>query len=116
MTKQEKEDIRELLGDVIATHTAEINGKFLVIDEKLNSITAQTTKTNGKVLRLEEKVQTLEKMDLEHVINCPIAERVSTLENENLGAKSIRIFLWKVVAIAGTIGGIVFAYLEFIKK
>lgn len=116
MTKGEREDFREMLSDILAGHTQNIEGKFNVINTQLDQIKEQTTKTNGRVNKLEEKVQTLEKRDLEHVINCPIAERVKMLETDNTGTKSIKHFVIQSIIIAGIIGGILFGIFEILNR
>ena len=80
MTKQDKDEIREMLGDVLAAHNEKIDGKFNLINEKLERIEAQTTKTNGRVNKLEDKTEQLKINDIEHIINCPLVSRVKTIE------------------------------------
>jgi hypothetical protein len=116
MNKGDKEEIREMLTDILGGHLENIDGKFNVIDEKINSVIVQTTRTNGRVLKLEDKTQTLEIRDKEHIINCPIAERVKTLEDTRTGTKSIIRFIIQVITIAGIIGGILFGIYEISNK
>lgn len=48
--------MRQMITDLLAIHTENIEGKFNVIRVELSAIKEQTTKTNGRVTRNEEAV------------------------------------------------------------
>lgn len=109
------EQTRQLLLDVLAAHTAEINGKFDVINEKLDNIEVQTKRTNGRVTKLEEKTSVLEINDLTHINECPNVARIQRLENTDLEKKSIFRFITVVFGVCATVATIVIAYFEMKK-
>lgn len=96
MTQNEITTIRTMLTDVLAAHTAEIDGKFKVIEEKLIRIEAQTTKTNGRVNRHDQAITDLEKADITHIANCPLESRMKVVEADVSARKSV----WRFVVIA----------------
>jgi hypothetical protein len=116
MTKADKDEMREMLTDILSGHIEKIDGKFNLIDEKLERIESQTTKTNGRVNRLETvSMDTLIKQK-EHIINCPLNERVKTLEGDVITSKTIRKMFIQGFTILGIIGGLVFGIYEIITK
>lgn len=108
--------MRQLLTDVLATHTAQIDGKFELIKQELGQIKEQTTKTNGRVTRLEEKTEVLKINDIEHVTHCPHASRIQSLENSELSKKSIYKFIGVAAAAIAAIASIVIAFFSLVLK
>ena len=74
MTKLDKDEIKEMLNDVITLHTEPIK-------IELGHIKEQVLKTNGRVNKLEEKTEALNIKDIEHFIKCPVVSRVKELED-----------------------------------
>ena len=116
MTEKDHAAIRQILGDVIATHTAQIDGKFDVIKNELAHIKEQTTKTNGRVNKHDDLILELQKADISHINNCPIEQRVSTLEKSEYFKKG----MWKMVLIisgvASCVTGLILGFLQFFLK
>ena len=69
MTKLDKDEIKEMLNDVITLHTEPIK-------LELSHIKEQTTKTNGRVNKLEEKTEALNIKDIEHYNKCTVVSKV----------------------------------------
>ena len=115
MTRQDREEIRQLLLDVISSHTAEVDGKFNVIHEKLERIEAQTTKTNGRVNKLEEKTEILKINDIEHITHCPNSEKIQLLMNSETKRIGIYKFVTIVAGVCATLATLVISYLELKK-
>ena len=114
MDANDRAEIRQMLTDILAGHTNEINGRYNVIHSNLIQIKEQTTKTNGRVTALETKLDTLEKTEIQHVINCPNTKRISELENNELGRKSIYRFIGTVAFVIFSVAGLVIAVMEII--
>ena len=102
MTREDKEELKELLHDYIKGVIAREDAKFDIIDFKLDSIKEQTTRTNGRVTRLEEK-------ESNHILNCPIAPKVRVLEDQQLSTRSVKVWLFTAVSITGVVVTIIFA-------
>ena len=113
MTANETAAIRQMLTDVISTHTAEINGKFLVIDEKLNSITIQTTRTNGTVKCNTEDILKLKESSLTHFTSCPVSQRVKGLEDKELSRNGIKQFVIRTAGWIIASATLIIAFLEY---
>jgi hypothetical protein len=101
MTKQDKEEMKEILHDYMAGIIAKNDAKFEIIDMKLDNIVAQTTRTNGRVTKLEEHPQT-----------CAMKDKVRMIEDKLLEQKSVNSWLIKSVGVST---GII-AILGFILK
>lgn len=112
MTKEDK----EFLNSILETHSARIDGKFDVINNKLDNIEKQTTKTNGRVSKLEENVQVLNIKDQNHIMYCPQQNRIKTLEDEQISSKSIKKFFYAGVGIIVGLGGLILAIIEIVLK
>ena len=116
MTEKDHAAIRQILGDVIAKHTAQIDGKFDVIKNELAHIKEQTTKTNGRVNKHDDLISDLQKADIQHIINCPIESRLKKIET----SESVKSGMWKMILIVGAIVGsataIITAILQLILK
>lgn len=92
----DKAEFRQMLTDVLATHTAIVDGKFNLIDEKLDRIETQTVKTNGRVNKHDEELR--------------------ALENSDLSRKTVISFTTRAIAITATITAVVVAIVELIIK
>jgi predicted nuclease with TOPRIM domain len=116
MDATDRAEIRQMLTDVLAGHTSEINGRYNVIHSNLIQIKEQTTKTNGRVTALEDKLEKLEKTEIQHIINCPNTGRISVLETAEISRKSVFRFVSIVAVVAASTAGIVIAIIELVKK
>ena len=92
MTKADKDYLEALMNGL----KAEINGKFDVVNTKLERIDGQTTKTNGRVTALELKPE-------HNALNCPYHEVIQGLVDDQKTTNAIK--KWKLAAI--TMAGII---------
>jgi len=115
MTKEDREEMKDLLKGILATHTAVINGQFKVIAADLTHIKEQTTKTNGRVTKLEEQRQASLLAEASHFKNCLVVERVETLEEERTARKGLTRFLISAGATIVGFSTLVVTIIEILK-
>ena len=116
MNKLDREEMRQLLTDVLSAHTAEIGGQFQLIKQELGQIKEQTIKTNGRVNRHDEELQNLKLIEKDHFVHCPNSDRLDnleTLKEQYVGAWN---FIIKAAATFSAIALIAIAILELIIK
>jgi len=95
MTEKDINSIRQTINDLLAIHTAQIDGKFNVITTELSAIKEQTTKTNGTVRKHDAEIRTLQMAENVHVLNCP--------HNEPMSNYAAIYKFWKPLAITGIV-------------
>jgi len=83
-------DDREYLNERFDVFGKLINAQFLNVNERLERIETQTTKTDGRISSNENKIIDLEKKDLTHILDCPMAPKIEKI-NEELS--EYRLFL-----------------------
>lgn len=103
MEKQDRDEIKEFLIQILETHTAKVDGKFDVINTKLDTITTQTTKHNGRMTKAEEVINYLLNREHNHGALCPQAKRIETLEHQQLTSISIKKFLVATLGVTVSI-------------
>ena len=64
MDSEDRNEVRDMLTDILSGHIKGIDGQYRLIQAQLSSIEIQTTKTNSRVTKLEDKVEKVEN-DLE---------------------------------------------------
>ena len=86
VTEKDLEKFSELMDQKLKTVTTELSGNFRLLNNKLNTQTAelrrikeQTTKTNGTVKELDTRVNLIEKEEIRHIITCPQIEAIQEL-------------------------------------
>lgn len=110
-----KEDIKtDIIKPLLATVNAYHEGDLKLINADLKRILEQTTKTNSRVSRSEAKIEELEKKEIAHIINCPQAKRVRSLEDNQLSQKSIKKWIVGTVGIASLLIGIFYIIFQTI--
>ena len=114
MTTEERQEVKEMLHDILAGHSAKIESTYSIIDVKLNNIQEQTSKTNGRVTKLEDAVKTLQINDNNHIINCPQAPKLQKLQQDVDSVKNVKNFLIGSVAFIGVVVGIIYSIIKII--
>lgn len=114
MNLSDTNEMRQLLTDVLAAHTAKIDGKFELIKQELHQIKEQTTKTNGRVTKLEDRTDALKIAAIEHETKGSHAERIKALEDSQLSRISILKFVASVAAVISVVASLVFALASLI--
>ena len=104
MKPEEKIEIAGLISTAAKVKDAEHEANYKLIDFKLGTILKQTTLHNQRMTKVEEKCREIEKADLTKMVNCPLVEKVRTLEDASLTSKAIK--KWFIGTVAGT-GGVV---------
>lgn len=82
MDHDQRNEVREMLTDIMAGSVQKIEGQYRVIQSQLASIEIQTTKTNGRVSTLEEKVENVEKDLLTHPIKCDQVHEIKKIKED----------------------------------
>lgn len=90
-----KEEVRELMSDIIATHAARMEGQFAVVNLKLEKIQEQTTKTNGRVTALETQPHP--------IANCPHGKLIDDLKTDMISSAAERKYSRRVSAFVATV-------------
>lgn len=117
MTKDDREELRSMINDILCAHAEKTDGKFDVIDTKLDAITEQTKKTNGRVTKLEGQVLMLQFNEQNHGNVCPQGKRIEKLEQESLSSGAVKKFLLGTLAVMVSLVTIIVAVYEiFIKQ
>jgi predicted nuclease with TOPRIM domain len=117
MTKEDRDELRDMIGDILGIQAEKTEGKFNVINEKLDAITEQTTRTNGRVTKLENQVFQIQINELNHTKACPQNKRLEKLETESLSQSAVKKFLIGSLAIIVSLASIItFVYEIFIKQ
>jgi len=112
MQKEDREEVRQILTDVLAGHMAKQDGQYenlnLKIDNldyKVEQIQIQTTKTNGRVTALETKPHTMD--------NCKQASVIDALSDDVTKIKTERKFTIKVAAFVAAAITALTSFLKF---
>lgn len=82
MNHEDREEVRQLLTDILSGHVEKIDGQYRVIRSQLSAIEIQTTKTNGRVTDLESKVVNVEKDLLTHPVNCNQVNEIKEIRKD----------------------------------
>ena len=82
MNHEDRNEVREMLTDILSGQVQKIEGQYRVIQSQLSSIEIQTTRTNGRVTELESKVDKVEKDLLTHPINCNQASEIIEIKKD----------------------------------
>ena len=121
LNKEQKQEVRQMIEDVIGKNYAEIKGMLNTMSANLvriEGITSETReharKTNGRVTKLEEEVEELQKVNLVHVVNCPNTKKIEILEKFQTERDAVKKFAWGQVVVASAIIGFVIAVLEIL--
>lgn len=138
MEKEQQEEVRQLILDVIGKPLEEIIGRLNVVNANLVRIEGNTQRTeeqqkiaNGRTGKLEGAVEQLKQVNLVHTINCPNTKilkemelaskdrkencpykaEIETLKTERISRASVVKFVVGVVAASGAF----IALLEYLK-
>jgi len=123
MNKDDKEETRQMISDIIGKPLEDIIGRLNVMNANMVRIEGNTErtekhaeKTNGRVNTLEKQMEQLKLDEIQHILKCPNNNRIQGLENNEVSRKAVAKFLIMASTLAGIIGGLVFAFLELILK
>ena len=122
MDNEQRKEIREMVQDIVGVQYAEIIGRLNVLNGHIATINGTTTrtekhaeKTNGRVTKLEDEVESLQKINMVHLVNCPNTLKIAELEKENLKQHSIKTFLFKSLGVTGIIVSVAVGLYELFK-
>ena len=80
----------------------------------MNDLKHYNSVQNGRFADSLERIRVLEDKDLKHIIDCPYAIRVRSLEDSDLSAKSIKRWVAKAVGITAGILTLLWSILQVI--
>ena len=101
MDKFDKEEMRQMMTDVIAIHATDVHGQFAVVNLKLEEI----GKLGSRVTDLETKPHSIEV--------CGQAATIKELHDNMITVKAERRFIGKVGAIGAAAITIILTILKF---
>ena len=116
MDRNDRDEIKEILAEVLEVHAAKMNGKFKLMHQKLITIERQTTKTNGRVTDLEKDTQALREADIEHLLNCPMSDRIKNIEISLIGREAIKKYVKRTAVMTSIIIGAALTVFDLILR
>ena len=111
LSQNDKTEIREMMQEGIDKIEVRTDNKFEIIHLKLEQILEQTTKHNNRMSKAESRLNSVEKNEITHELNCPMIEKVRALEDDNLTNKGVKKVVSRSVAITG--GGMTIIWIAF---
>ena len=84
------------------------------LKEDMNDLKRYNSVQNGRFVDSLERIRVLEDKELKHIIDCPHAVRVRSLEDSDLSAKSIKRWVAKAVGITAGILTLLWSILQVI--
>lgn len=108
MSREDKEEIKEILRDYVAGIIARQDAKFDIIDNKLDLIKEQTTKHNGRMSKIEDRQNKHEMLT-----NLITEDRIRVIEDRLLTTDSIKKWIAQSVVTTSIILSIVFSIVNY---
>jgi hypothetical protein len=113
MEKSDRDEVREMLTDILAGHMAKQDGQYANLnlrmdnqDYKIEQILEQALKTNGRVTNMETKPHP--------VANCPQAAVIKGLAEDVTSMKAEKKFLVRTAAFVAAAIAAATSILKFI--
>jgi hypothetical protein len=120
MQIEERNEVREMLHEILSGYQALNESQYTVMDVKLDGINKRLDVLNGKTQKTVDRVETLEKAEIVHYTACPhapkINDRIRQIEDNQLTTKSIRNWVLSTVAITSTIIGVIWVSYQLLSK
>jgi hypothetical protein len=105
MEAQERNEIQDMLHQILSGYQAKNESCYEIINLKLEHIKEQTTRTNGRVTVLEDKVAE----HLPHnITKCPQSATIESLKTSMITSKGIKTFLISSIVLTSVIIGTIF--------
>jgi hypothetical protein len=115
-----KEELKVLVEEGMALSNTENQGRFDVIDVKLDGITHRLDKINGTVAEhakiIAERALVVQRNDDDHKMLADIPGRVRSLEDDRLSRNSIKKWIIGTIAMTGTLIGIITWLIDILSK
>jgi len=110
-----RSEVAGLIEEREKMQTEIIEGKFNVINTKLDAIINQTTRTNGRVSTLEDRTTANEKQLVEYMSKpCQNEGRFQQIEQTIYAGKATGNFFWKLSGLIIALTAAVLAFFEFV--
>ena len=113
MTTDDKQEVRQMLEDVIRGYSENITGRLNLISAHLVRVEGNTQrteahaeKTNGRVTKAEKDIQELKEINLTHVVNCPNTAEINEFKKKEFGRTMTIKFALGLIGVSSTIIGI----------
>lgn len=113
MSREDKEEIKEILHDYVTGVIARQDAKFDIINIKLDLIKEQTTKHNSRMVKVEAKVQDLEIHNKTRESRCPNTAKIRVLEDNKLTTESIKKWITQSIVTTSIIISVLFTVLNY---
>lgn len=117
MRIQDEQRTRQMIEDLIGKPFEEIIGRLNVLNAHVSRVEGNTDriekhveKTNGRVTKLEDEIEKMYRGSLSHMTSCPNTKKIEILEKDRFGRVSIVRFVIGVIAVSGTLVGILKAF------
>ena len=113
MTKTDREEVRQMLHDILSGPQARNESANIVTNIALKEISEHLGKINGKIMEHEIIIV----KNLPHaLVNCAQSETIREIRENLIGAKAVKKAIYKGVTLTGTIMAILFAIYEILTK
>lgn len=112
MVKEDRDLVREMLHDVLASHNAKIENNYNIIDIKLDNINDHLKKLNGKVAKHEENFNEMKLKNMNHYEDCPLKTEIEDMRDSFRFKKRLGNVIIKSITIISIIIGTVFTTIK----
>ena len=113
MTKDQRDQVREMLHDILSGYHAKVDAQNTVTNAALEAMNIHFDKLNGTVAENRKIINE----NLPHsIIKCPQAKAISDLKENMISAKAIKGFIIGSIGVIGSLMAIAFIFYKMITK
>jgi hypothetical protein len=86
MTRVDREEVREMIHDMLSGYHALITSQNDITNISLGEIKDHLKKLNGSVSEQAREIEELKVADVKHIVDCPAMPKIEALEKEIIGS------------------------------